>query len=191
VPLNKPLQSNCTALLAGMEADSARFSRQAVESPDDLSLWTKLFTVSQIMLSAIREDKVPSALEEICSNLLGCERLAIVEISHGTGLVQFRRAPQVSSEMRLALADQGRFLESQIQPGDIRYISDEIDDNAAKLSQLRIHALVPLWLDRESSGALLLFELLPQRSGFDTEDREVLRLLSTNAGPCLRSKLRG
>lgn len=189
--LTKPIQSNCTALLAGMEADTARFRRQAVECPENLSLWTKLFTVSQIMLSAIREDKVPSALEEICSNLLGCEQLAIVEISHGTGLVHFRKAQQLSSEVRMALADYGRFLESQIQQGEIQYISDENDDKAAKLSQLRINALVPLWLDRESSGALLLFELLPQRSGFDTEDREVLRLLSTNAGPCLRSKMRG
>lgn len=174
-----------------MEADSARFRRQAVERPDDLSLWTKLFTVSQIMLSAIREDNVLSALEEICSNLLGCEQLAIVEISHDTGLVHFRKTQQLSSEMRIALTDQGRFLESQIQQGEIQYRSDENDDNPARLSQLWINALVPLWLDRESSGALLLFELLPQRSGFDTEDREVLRLLSANAGPCLRSKMRG
>ena len=47
--LTKPIQSNCTALLAGMEADTARFRRRAVECPENLSLWTKLFTVSQIM----------------------------------------------------------------------------------------------------------------------------------------------
>jgi len=174
-----------------MEADSSRFRQQALECPADLSLWTKLYTVSQIMLSAMHQDRVLTALEEICSNLLGCEQLAIIDISRPTGRVQFLKSQQLSTEMRMAVAAQGRLLESQIQPGKLQVTSDKSHEESVKLSQLRITALVPLWLDEQSSGAMLLFDLLPQRSGYDTEEREILRLLSTHAGPCLRSNGRG
>lgn len=174
-----------------MQADSARFRQQAVECPTDLSLWTKLYTVSEIMLSAMRQGRVPSALEEICSNLLGCEQLAIIDIKSATGRVQFLTSQQLSPAMRTAVAEQGHFLESQIQRGILQVIPDKSDEESGKLSDLRITALVPLWLDQESSGCLLLFTLLPQRSGYDIEDREILRLLATHAGPCLRSERRG
>jgi hypothetical protein len=189
--LNKAAQATSHSLAAQMQADSARFRQEALEYPADLSLWTKLYTVSQIMLSAVQQERVPSALEEICSNLLGCEQLAIVEISRATGKVHFVQSQHLSPEMRMTVAEQGRLLESHIQREALQVISDKSDEASVKLSQLRITALVPLWLDEESSGAILLFELLPQRSGYDIEDREVLRLLSTHAGRCLRSKTRG
>src|SRR5215475_6102408 len=110
-----------------MEADSARFRQQAVECPTDLSLWTKLYTVSQIMLSAMHQNRVPSALEEICSNLLGCEQLAIIDISRATGQVQFLKGEQLSSEMRKAVAEHGRLLESQIRRGTLQVTSDKND----------------------------------------------------------------
>jgi hypothetical protein len=174
-----------------MEANSTRFRQQAVECPTDLSLWTKLYTVTQVMLSAMQQGRVSSALEEICANLLGCEQLAIIDISRPTAEVQFLKSQQLSSEMRTAVAEQGRLLESQIQRGTLQVISDKRDEESGKLSQLGITALVPLWLDEVSSGCMLLFSLLPQRSGYDLEDREVLGLLATHAGPCLRSERRG
>ena len=189
--MNKAAQATGHSLLALMEADSARFRQQAAECPADLGLWTKLYTVSQIMLSAMQQSRVSSALEEICSNLLGCEQLAIIDISRRTGRIQFLKSQQLSSEKLMAVAEQGPVLESQIQRGTLQVISDKRDEESGKFSQLGITALVPLWLDDESSGCLLLFSLLPQRSGYDIEDREVLRLLATHAGPCLRSEKRG
>jgi len=174
-----------------MEADSARFRRQAVECPEDLSLWTKLYTVSQIMLAAMQEDRVGPALAEICSNLLGCEQFAIVEISEPAGRVKFLQAQDLSSELCVAVVSQAELLQSQIRCGTPQIPSDRTDQDAANLSELEVSALVPLWSEEESSGAILLFQLLPQRSGFDTEDREVLRLLSAYAGPCLRKETRG
>ena len=188
MPLNNVAQLSCRSLVETMEADCARFRRQAIECPNDLSLWTKLHTVSQIMLSAMREAKVSSALAEICSNLLACEQVAIVEISRATAEVHFCEAQRLSSEMRAAIANQGRMLESQIELGKTRITLDKSSKELLGLSRLGISALVPLWSEQRSSGAMLLFQLLPQRSEFDTEDREILQFLSTHAGPCLRSK---
>ena len=171
-----------------IEADSVQFHRHAVEFSDDLSVWTKLYAVSQTMLSAIHENKVFSAVGEICSNLLGCEEVAIVDISRANGRVRFLAAEGISSSTRKSVAESGRTLDSQIQPGSLRIVSDNDDQRSAQLAHLGVSALVPLWSDEESSGAILLFKLLPQHSGFDTEDRRVLQFLSTRIGQCVRSR---
>lgn len=189
--LNSRGQSSFGTVAAMMEADSAQFHRQAIECRDDPGVWTKLYTVSQTMLSGMHEDNIPSAVEEICSNLLGCEELAIVEISHEKGSVRFLAAEGISSATRRAVAESGTILESQIQRGCLRILSDNDDARSAQLEHLGVSALVPLWSDEESSGAILLFQLLPQRNGFDVEDRQILQFLSTHAGACLRSRDRG
>lgn len=189
--MNNAAQFSIHSLAAAMEAESARFRSQAIECPNDISLWTKLQTVSQIMLAAMREGRVPSALEEICSNLLACEQFAIVEIARATGRVQFRKAHCVPSEMSAAIAERGKLLESQIGLSTPRITTDKSDKSPEELSRMGISVLVPLWSDETSSAAMLLFQLLPQHSGFDTEQREILQFLSTHAGPCLRSPIRG
>jgi GAF domain-containing protein len=90
--------------------------------------------------------------------------------------------------MSLAVAECGRILELEIERATPQIISDRSDKERAGLSRLGISAVVPLWLDGPSIGAILTFQLLPQRSAFDSEDRAVLRLLSAYAGRCLRSR---
>jgi hypothetical protein len=191
MPLNSRGQSTFGAVAAMMEADSAQFQRQAFECPNDLSVWTKLYAASETMLSAMRENKVASALVELCSNLLGCEELAIVDISRADAKVRFLLAEGLSPTTRSGVAESGKTLESQIQPGIPWIPSDKSDHKTPQLESLGVNALIPLWSDTESSGAILLFQLLPQRSGFDIEDRHILQFLATHAGQCLRSRDRG
>jgi transcriptional regulator with GAF, ATPase, and Fis domain len=186
--LNNRGQSSFGAVAAMIEADSVQFHRHAVEFSDDLSVWTKLYTVSQTMLSAIHENKILSAVGEVCSNLLGCEEVAIVDVSRANGRVRFLAAEGISSTTRRGVAASGKALDSQIQSGNLWIVSDNDDQRSAELEHLGVSALVPLWSDEESSGAILLFKLLPQRTGFDTEDRRVLQFLSTRIGECMRSR---
>jgi len=173
-----------------MEADSAEFRRQAIACPSNLSVWTKLYAANQTMLSAMREQRVGPALVEICSNLLGCEELAIIEIERTTGEVHFLAEEGLQPEQREDLIQNARPIESRIEPGNPE-IASAVRNDPASLASIGVTALVPLWTDEGSSGALVLFRLLPQRTEFDTEDREVLQLLSIYAGPCLRSQRRG
>ncbi len=189
--LNKGLQSGSRPLTDVMEESSTEFRRLATQFPSDLSVWTKLYTANQTMLSAMGQARAISALVEICSNLLGCEELAIVEVDHATGKVQFLVSEGLASHQGDTIAQAARQLESRIDPGSPHIPSDEDGKVDFGLGKLGISAVIPLWKDAESSGALVLLQLLPQRSGFDAEDREVLQLLSIYAGPCLRSQSRG
>lgn len=183
---SQPRQNPC-AVARALEAGSAEFLKQSLERTPNLGAWTKLYAASQTLLSAMREERVITALVEICSNLLGCDHLAIVEIERQTATVHFLGEKGLSSERREALVRNDCILEPRIMPGSAWVPSDH-GQRDSSLASLGIGALVPLWRDQRSSGAMLLFELLPRRSGLDAEDREVLQLLSVYAGPCLRSE---
>lgn len=170
-----------------MEASSAEFRRRAVKDPSAFSLWTKLFAANQTMLSAMTDGSASAALLEICSNLLGCEEVAVVEIERKTGVVRFVTEVGISPRNRAALINNPSLLQSRIVPGSS--ITSDNGKDTGPLSEVGISALVPLWADQHSTAAMVLFQLLPHRSGFDAEDREVLRLLSIYAGPCLRAKV--
>jgi len=188
--LNKHASSGRRQVAHVLEKDTAEFLKQSLARTPKLGAWTKLYAASQTLLSAMREDRVVAALFEIGSNLLGCEELAIVEIDHHTGTVHFLGEQGLLPEQREALIRNESIVEARITPGSAWVLSDSWQ-GASTSAPPGISALVPLWREQGSSGALLLFELLPQRSGFDAEDREVLQLLSLCAGPCLRSQTRG
>ena len=172
-----------------LENDAAGFLQQSVGSTPNQGAWLKLYAASQTLLSAMQQDRVAAALVEISSNLLGCEEVAIVEIGGDPMRVKFLGEEGLSPENRLALTQSGRFLGPMISPGEC-WIPWDQERSYSPLIPRRINALIPLWNDERSSGAMLLFELLPQRNGFDAEDREVLQLLALYAGPCLRSRTR-
>jgi hypothetical protein len=188
--LSKDTQTVSQPLAEVMEASSAKFRRQAIENPSHMSVWTKLYAANQTMLSAMTDNNASAALVEICSNLLGCEEVAVVEIERKTGVLRVVAEEGLSPRTRAALIHNAPLLQSCTVPGDAKITSDNGTDSAP-LSALGISALVPLWADQRSTAAMVLFQLLPQRSGFDTEDREVLRLLSIYAGLCLRGQLGG
>jgi GAF domain len=173
-----------------LEASVTELHRQAIGCPPDLSVWTKLYVTQQTLLSAMKENRVSSALVEICSNLLGCEEVAIVKIERGTGEIHFVHQEGLSPEKRRSLVQNTPLLDSRIEPGIASIPSDGRED-LAHLLKMGISALVPLWADERSRGAMILFQLLPQHNAFDAEDREILQLLSIYAGPCLRNQSLG
>lgn len=170
-----------------LESRSAEFLKQSIEHIPDVSAWTKLYAASQTLLSAVRDGRVPAALIEICSNLLACEQLAVVEIERQARVVRLLAEESLSLERRGVLIQSGRFLEPWIMPGTA-WIPSDFGQGDECLAPLGISAVVPLWKDERSSGAMVLFQLLPQRNGFDEEDRQILRLLSFYAGPCWRNQ---
>jgi len=185
--LNQHAGCGLRPVAAVLENDAAEFLKQS-KGPD-LGAWLKLYAASQALLTAMQQDRVVEALVEICSNFLGCEEVAIVEIGGDPKKVQFLGEEGLSPANRQALIQNGRFLGPMINPGE-SWIPWDQERSYSPLIPRRINALIPLWNDEQSSGAILLFELLPQRSGFDAEDREVLQLLALYAGPCLRSQTR-
>jgi len=185
--LSKKAQAVSQHVADFVQFSAAEFRRRAKEHPSDLSVCTKLYATNQTLLWAMQRNRVGSGLLEICANLLACEEVAIVEIECKTGTIRFVGEKGLLPEKRAALIQNPQLLESRIEPGRAVIPADGGEDSSA-LQALGINAIVPLWASEKSKAAMLLFQLLPQRTAFDAEDREVLQLLSIYAGPCLRNQ---
>lgn len=173
-----------------LEKCSVDFLKQSEKATGELSAWTKLYAASRVLLAATRARQVIPALVELCSNLLACEELAIVEVERGTRALHFLGEENLLSDQRALLAANAESVDKWITQGSPRF-PQTVDAQGSVHFPLPISAVVPLWRDEQSSAAIFLLRLLPQRTEFDAEDREVLQFLSMYAGPCLRSGARG
>lgn len=172
-----------------LEKCAADYLRQSEEATPNLSACAKLYTASSVLLAATQNKQVVPALVEICSNLLACEELAVVEVKRHTRSVCVLAEENLSPDQRRILTENPDVLDKWITPGKPAF-SEHQDVQASAHLPLTISAVVPLWRDQNSSAAIVLLRLLPQRTEFDAEDREVLQFLSAYAGRCLQSQSR-
>ena len=147
------------------------------------SAWLKLYAASERLRIAVREHDVLQALLEIGSNLMACEEMAVIAVQKdghvsvlaSSGLTEHR------AEVLIAKAEQ---IAAEIGRGQITIVNGF---GNAVWSELGVTAFVPVWHKSEPRGALIFYKLLPQRTGFDAADYELLQLLSIYSGACLFS----
>jgi hypothetical protein len=144
----------------------------------------KLYAASRRLREAIEDRAVAEAVIEIGANLLACEQMAIVVLPvHWEGSVSLHAAGLTSRQCENLRFNADR-IASAVPEGSV-FVQG--DDCAASgwLASLGIRAHVPLWQNRTKRGAIVFFDLLPQKTALDEEDRAVLKLLAIYAGPCL------
>lgn len=176
--------------LAGLEQDlrhlSLRYMRQSVELPlnhEDKAVRAKLYAAAKALQQAVRQNMVADAIFEIGSNLMGCEQIALLVTCQQQDRVALLGSVGVNPEQLETIRRNAKRIIEEA-PADSIYIKTGVDDHSF-LSSLGITARIPVRLDSTRKGAIVLFDLLPQRTGLDSGDRELLKLLCAYAGPCL------
>jgi hypothetical protein len=176
---------------ASLERDlqdlSSRFLRQSSQLPlahKEQSALTKLYASAMRLHQAVKEGTVPEAIIEIASNLMGCEQIALLIIRKQWNHINFINSVGVDLKRLEAMRMNAKGIIEEA-PADDVYIESEAAKPDLFLSSLGVTAYVPFWLDKVTKGAIVFFDLLPQRSGLDSADRELLKLLCAYAGPCL------
>jgi hypothetical protein len=165
---------------------SSRYMRRSVELPlnhEKQTVWARLYSAANTLHRAVREGIVENAIFEIGSNLIGCEQIALLVMPKKQDRVDFIG----SAEFDPARVDTLQLNAKRIiqeAPTDSIFI-ETADKDRSFLSSLGISARIPFWLDSATKGAIVFFDLLPQRKGLDAVDRELLQLLSAYTGPCL------
>ncbi len=176
--------------LAGLEQDlrhlSLRYMRQSVELPlnhEDKAVRAKLYAAAKALQQAVRQNMVADAIFEIGSNLMGCEQIALLVTCQQQDRIALLGSVGVNPEQLETIRRNAKRIIEEA-PADSIYIKTGVDDHSF-LSSLGITARIPVRLDSTRKGAIVLFDLLPQRTGLDSGDRELLKLLCAYAGPCL------
>lgn len=183
-------QNISQADLASLERDlrqlSLRYMRQSMELPlnhNDQAVRAKLYAAANALQQAVREGMVADAIFEIGSNLIGCEQMALLVTCKQQDGVAFSGCTGFNPQQFEAIRRNAKRILEEAPSASI-YIKAGAEDRSF-LSSLGISALIPFWLDGATKGAIVFFDLLPQRNGLDAGDRELLKLLCAYTGPCL------
>jgi hypothetical protein len=160
--------------------------RQSLKLPlnnEKQTILARLYSAADTLHQAVREGIVENAIFEICSNLIGCEQVALLVMSKQQDRVDFIGSAEFNpTQLDTLRRNAKRIIEAA--PADSIFIETAGEDRPF-LSSLGISARIPFRLDSETKGAIVFFDLLPQRNGLDARDQELLKLLCAFSGPCL------
>ena len=127
--------------------------------------------------------------QEIVANLIGSEEIAIFEMHEGQLEFLASRGVDPASLQPTTLDDAGegrvRELIEEIARSGERYVATEPREAGSAVSDSGLTACVPLKLDGEVTGAIAVFRLLSQKTGFAPLDFELFDLLATHAAVAL------
>ena len=121
------------------------------------------------------------AIREIVSNLLGCEEMAVYRFAD--------KHPKISLVWSFGIEPKAYPTKELLRDGDLaRVIAGEVyvDDDAIRADiaarPQKVSAAVPIQFRGKTAAALTLFRLLPQKTMIDQFDRELIRVVSAEAG---------
>jgi hypothetical protein len=169
--------------------DYLRHCSETIPASDRDTTWSRLYAATHRLRLAVlslgaNNIAVADAVLEIGSNLMGCEEIAVVELDPDHKSITILTSVGITAEQRHALNTHAAKFSAEVSRGQVCLVDKK---NAADqfLASLGITALVPLSPSQSVEGAIVFFNLLSHRHGFDSVDRELLGLLSIYVGPCL------
>ena len=179
-------QASLADLERNLGSVSLQYMRQSLELPlnhEKQTVLARLYSAADTLHQAVREGIVENAIFEISSNLIGCEQVALLVMSKRQDRVEFIASAEFNpTQLDTLRRNAKRIIEEA--PADSIFIETAGKDRSF-LSSLGISARIPFRLDSANKGAIVFFDLLPQRNGLDAGDRELLKLLCAYIGPCL------
>ena len=170
--------------LLDIEAENRRFSERYFEVEQHSANLANLYVASYRLHGTLDRDEVLSVIQEIIINLIGSEELGIFELQPETrelALVsQFGLPASWLERIPLGAGIIGR----TALTGEI-YTSGSQNGHKRLPEEAELSACIPLKIDSSVTGAIAVFRLLQQKSGFDSVDHELFDLLATHAATAL------
>ena len=139
----------------------------------------RLGTARKRLASCRGQADAIEAVREIVANFLGSEEMALFDFrsEEARTLWSFGAHTEKSNPLEhLGEKEMGSMVRGECRVEDV---------NGHSRSAKKLRALVPLRVKDQTVGVLAILQLLPQKSGFDTADMDLLQLLSDEAGKVL------
>jgi hypothetical protein len=170
--------------LERLETEKHQYTERFVVLEQKNARLASLYVASYRLHETLSRQEVVGVIHEIVVNLIGCEQHAVFERSADGGALKLLGGIGLGEasvqQVPLNTADEvGRAVDT----GEV-YIARGAP-TPAQGHPYPITACVPLMLDKRCTGAIVLYHLLPQKSGIEDIDRELFELLAVHAGVAL------
>jgi GAF domain len=167
--------------LAKTEGDVTELASQLATSERQTSRLMNLYVATYQLHASLLPTEVQSTIAEIAVNLLGAERFVLLlrnESENGC---------EIALSQGLDDAPDERFA-APIYRGGVAIVDATLADGVVRLGegdQPDVVAVVPLRVQGDIVGAVVLLKLLDHKPSLRSEDRELLDLLSAHAASAL------
>jgi len=161
----------------------ADFSSRYIDVEQQNTNLANLYVATYQLHGTLDRDRVLAAIKEVIINLIGSEELAIWEIN-GDALTLLDSFGIDQNEWERVPLDREAGLVGLVAETGQRYVQGEADLVGAGREE-NLSACIPLKLDDTVIGAIAVFRLLPQKSGFEAIDMELFELLGSHAATAL------
>jgi hypothetical protein len=171
-----------------LEEEFREMSRRFVDLERQNTHLASLFVASYQLLSSGDRDEVLTAIQEIVTNLVGSEEVAVYECDWRAGELVLAASRGLDAEA-LRRVPIGSGVIGRVAATGSSYLAQEEGTRSDEFPDLT--ACIALRIGEQVVGVVAIFRLLPQKSGFTRVDEELFDLLSTQAAGALSvSRLR-
>jgi len=170
--------------LAQIEGENRQYSGRYIEVEQQNANLANLYVASYRLHSTLDRDEVLSVIQEIIINLIGSEELAIFEIDVSGEALRLAASFGIDEEKYRSIPFGQGIIGKTASTGK-PYLAEHEPDEEAALRKPEITACLPLRLGESVTGAIAIFQLLPQKPGLEPLDYELFDLLGTHAAAAL------
>jgi hypothetical protein len=172
--------------LGRVEEENQHFASRYLEVEQENSNLANLYVASYRLHGTVDRHEVLDVIQEIVTNLIGCEEMAVFEMDADGAAVSLVRSNGIDPKVRRKVAVGEGIIGRVVATGEAFLAADGAPPSIAALES-DLTACIPLKLGERVSGAIALFRLLPQKPGLGALDRELFDLLATHAATALYS----
>jgi hypothetical protein len=172
--------------LASIEAEHHRFSNDFETLEQQNSDLSNLYVASYRLHATLDRKEVLTIIQEIVINLIGCEELAVFEVTPDGHALSLAASFGVDPARFQLVALGSGLIGRAVRTGEI-YVADPGGRTPAHglPEESDLTTCIPLKLDGRVTGAIALFRLLPQKARLEALDKELFELLATHAATAL------
>ncbi len=137
-----------------------------------------LFVSSCQIHSSLDEEYILQTIQEITLHMVGAEVFSIWMVNQTSGKMEIVAVTDECDQFGGSFPELEDGLVNKLATGQVSYFSDDGKGSKSPEDPL---ACIPLMMEGKTIGAIVIYKLLVQKSGFTSLDHELLDLLATQA----------
>lgn len=170
--------------VAEIEEENRRFSRKYSEVERHDTDLANLYVAIHRLNETLDRQKILAIIQEILSNLIGVEELAVFEFDPKNARLSLLASAGIETAcfQKIPL---GAGLIGLVALTGETYFAGEHGSNDGTPYEANLTACIPLKVDDRVTGAIAVFRLVQQKDGLESLDHKLLDLLATHAAKAL------
>ena len=186
-------KADALAAFAKVEAERRELSAQFVDGERNQAGIASLYVATDRLHASLDRREVLVAIQEIITNLIGCEELAVFEVDASGSALELAVSMGIDEE-RFAFVSFGEGPIGQVASSGAPYFASapakssrrgRTSSHSLEAEAMGLTACIPLMRGEVVTGAIAVFRLLAHKAALTEMDRELLSVLIPHAALAL------